>query len=146
MEMRLRNGPSMMRFEIMGTVAPLHNAREFHWLLSSVKPPVTQVVFEPRPDEHGLHGNYEIDISKLLTETLQVDYSPWNYPVFVIAHEHGFASIHGARDSGQEDMVALALFSSEEKKSSRKYAKKKAKKAKKKAAKKVAKKPAKKAA
>src|SRR6056297_528861 len=97
-----------------GTPRPLNNAREFRWLLQSLKEPVTQVAFDPSADAQELVARWIVSLEELLNDHIVADHSPWNYPVFVIAQGEGFVSIAGSSDAGQS-IQAVALFSSADK-------------------------------
>ncbi len=92
---------------------PLKNAREFAWLLQNIKAPVSRVAFDPPAD--GRPPRWSASIEELLQDHLVIDYSPWNYPVFVVAHGDGFATIEGRRGDGETVMRAVALFTDQAK-------------------------------
>ena len=50
----------------------------------------------------------------LLEKYLEADYSPWNYPVYVIAQESGFVSIEGETNDGRP-LTAVGVFTTKEK-------------------------------
>ncbi len=104
----------MMRFSILATPRPIHNDREFGWLLQSLQAPVTKVVFDPAPVEESINPRWQFAVDELLQRHLTRDYSPWNYPVFVVAQETGFLSINGQTSAGQE-IVAIGVFTLREK-------------------------------
>ena len=92
---------------------PLKNAREFAWLLQNIKAPVARVAFDPPAD--GQPPQWSAGIDELLQDHLVIDYSPWNYPVFVVDHGGGFATIEGKKGEGQTVMRAVALFTDQAK-------------------------------
>lgn len=101
------------QFEILSSPKALHSDREFQWLLKSLKPPVTQVVFDPKPKGEDVNAVEIVDISELVDQRLKPDNSPWNYPVFAVAIEEGFLSID-ADDGAGEIMTLIAIFSTKE--------------------------------
>ena len=80
---------------ILGQPRPLHNAREFCWLLQSLRDPVTHVAFDPEPDVPHVSARQQLSVRDLLQHHLVVDYSPWTYPIYAIAQAQGYASIDG---------------------------------------------------
>ena len=104
----------MQRFEIEGRPKRLHNHREFRWLLLSLRDPVRHVAFDPDPDEGQVNARWSASVGDLLRDHLKADYSPWNYPVCVVAQEDGFASIQGSGPAG-EPLTAICVFTDEEK-------------------------------
>lgn len=103
----------MNEFGIHGAPRALQNDREFSWLLRSLKEPVTQVTFDPRPREGDVNARWTVPVQELLDDHLTADLSPWNYPVFVIEREVGFACISGRGDG--EPLKAVGVFSHLEK-------------------------------
>jgi hypothetical protein len=93
---------------------PLHNGREFGWLLQSLRAPVTQVAFDPEAGEQRVTSRWTVGVQQLLEHHLQVDSSPWNYPVFVVRQQEGYASIEGHADDGRS-LRAVCLFTSSDK-------------------------------
>ena len=108
----------IMRCGIVGVPRELRNDREFNALLRSLKPPVMNVVFDPCP-HLGAEADHatQIGVGELLEQYLVVDYSPWNYPVFVVAQESGFVSIDG-RDQRGQPIAAVGVFPDEQRVSS----------------------------
>ncbi len=89
---------------------PLHNSREFGWLLQSLRHPVTEIAFDPLATEDGLDTAWNVSVTELLGhELLAKDLSPWNYPVFIVEQEDGFASIDGQGRDGNS-LIAISLF------------------------------------
>lgn len=103
----------MYQYQVLGSPRPLENAREFAWLVRSLKPPVTQVAFDPQPTDESINAAWKVSCRELLDDHLSIDYSPWNYPVFVIANDDGFVSIEERQADGA-GQVALAVFTSED--------------------------------
>ncbi len=99
----------MERTQLVGQLSELKNAREFQLLLQCLKPPVRHIVLDPCPVERELNAAWSGPIAQVIDE-LVIDYSPWNYPAFVIALESGYASIEA-----ETSVVALVLFTSEQK-------------------------------
>lgn len=99
----------MQQFGILGAPRQLHNDREFAWLLESLRAPVSQVCFDPDPLENDVNAAWESSVESLLSERLIIDYSPWNYPVYLLRQETGFSSIIGL-DAEGNDVVVLCLF------------------------------------
>ena len=98
-----------------GAPRALHNDREFRWLLISLRDPVRYVAFDPQAEmAEGLRARWTISVRTLLDEHMDVDYSPWNYPVYAIEQPAGFASIEGRQSSGQS-WRAVNLFTAREK-------------------------------
>jgi hypothetical protein len=104
----------MQRCEVLGAIKELRNARDFAWLLQSVRPPVTRVSFDPEPLSLTVQGRWQVDIQEMLNEHLLIDYSPWNYPAFAIRQPRGYASIHGETSHGSQ-WTAVSIFTSREK-------------------------------
>jgi hypothetical protein len=98
----------MEQFGLQGSPRELANAREFCWLLRNLRVPTTQVAFDPRPHEAEVNSRWAVAVRQLLDEFLKVDYSPWNYPVFAIQQDDGFASIQS--QSASEPQTAVGLF------------------------------------
>jgi hypothetical protein len=96
-----------------GTPRPLRNDREFCWLLDALRAPVTRVAFDPRVVDRRAHPRWEIPVKTLRDEHLSADFSPWNYPVYAVAQDTGFASIHGRASDGRP-LTAIAFFTSPE--------------------------------
>ncbi len=90
----------------------LHNSRELAWLLQSLRDPVHHVAFNPVADTAAVvESPWKVSVQDLLKHSIRVDYSPWNYPVYVIEQPAGFVSIEGAASSGQP-IRAVGLFTS----------------------------------
>ncbi len=104
----------MSQFALLGTPRALRNAREFRWLLESLKQPVSEVVFDPAPTDNAYNARWQVRVAELLKQHLPSDNSPWNYPVFAIGQGNGFACIEGARDD-ESPWKAIGIFSSQEK-------------------------------
>ena len=96
-----------------GTPRPLQNAREFGWLLDAVQAPVTRVAFDPQVMDRRANPRWEIPVKELRDEHLAADLSPWNYPVYVVAQDAGFACIRGHASDGRP-LTAIAVFTSSE--------------------------------
>lgn len=94
-----------------GQPRPLQNAREFRWLLDALHAPVTQVAFDPRVEQRRARTRWKISIAVLRDEHLDADFSPWNYPIYAIAQDTGFACIQGQASDGRP-LTAIALFTS----------------------------------
>jgi len=106
---------SFMQYcQIPGDPRQLGNAREFGWLLQSLRHPVTHVAFDPQPDARSLVSRWNVPVAELLAHHLVPDNSPWNYPVFVLCREHGYASIEGRSPDGST-WTAINVFSSRDK-------------------------------
>ena len=104
----------MHHCQILGTPRQLLNAREFGWLLHSLRQPVTRVAFDPQPNSITVRSRWNVAVEDLLTRHLVPDNSPWNYPVFVIRQQPGCASIEGQSSDGSQ-WTAIGLFTSREK-------------------------------
>jgi hypothetical protein len=106
----------LARFGITAQPKPLKNSREFAWLLQNIKPPVTRVAFDPAVEEADAPPRWSVGIPELLNDYLVIDYSPWNYPVYVLSQGEGFASIAGeVGEAGNgEGMHAVALFTDQQ--------------------------------
>jgi len=92
----------------------LHNDREFIWMLRRLNDPVTRVTFDPAAEKDADQPGWTLSLESLLKNHLEADYSPWNYPIFVIAQDSGFVSIKGESDDGRP-LIAIAVFTSHEK-------------------------------
>ena len=98
-----------IQFEILSGPRPLNNDREFAWLLRSLKAPVTQVVFDPKPEGESINGRLTVPVEEMLKTHLKPDLSPWNYPVFAVAKDNGFVSIDSDDGAGGV-MTSLTFF------------------------------------
>jgi len=103
----------MASLDMLGTPRPLRNAREFRWLLHSLREPVNQVAFDPAPTSDAINARWRVAIAELLAEHLPSDNSPWNYPVFVIGQTHGFACIEGTPEDAPA-LRAIGVFTTAE--------------------------------
>ncbi len=92
-----------------GAPRALTNAHQFAWLLQSLQHPVTHVAFDPAAEQKRVTAAWLVTAAELLTHPTVADRSPWNYPVFVVMHPTGFASIAGRADDGEE-LTAVCLF------------------------------------
>jgi hypothetical protein len=104
----------MRHHQIPGTPRPLRNAREFGWLLQSLRHPVTRVAFDPQPDSTTVSSRWNVAVEELLARHLVPDNSPWNYPVFVVCRQQGYASIEGLSPDGSR-WTAIGFFTGREK-------------------------------
>jgi hypothetical protein len=95
--------------EAENPVRLLENDREFAYLLSGLRPPVTAVVFDPSSQDAQVAPAWQVNIETLLQNHLPLARSPWDYPVYAIGEGAGYASIIG-RAQGQDDLVAMGLF------------------------------------
>ena len=98
----------MSEFGMPDTPRMLFNDREFGWLLESLREPVREVAFDPSPLGDKIGARWQVAVRELLDDHLTADYSPWNYPVYAVAQETGFASIDGAGSEGHPGQVAGA--------------------------------------
>lgn len=103
---------------VMAGIKPLFNAREFAWLLASLRTPVVEVILDQPAGQLKLEGTWRESVSRLLNEHLIVDYSPWNYPVFAVQErfegkELGYSCIQGSDNEGNP-VTVLALFTEKE--------------------------------
>lgn len=106
----------MVEFGLLGNPRKLANDREFSWLLRRLQHPVTRVAFDPRPLPQQVNARLTLGVQEILQQHLRVDFSPWSYPVFVIAQEQGFASIQlESAPHETEPTTALSLFTNREK-------------------------------
>lgn len=96
-----------------GQPRALQNAREFRWLLDALRAPVTQVAFDPRVVQRHARTRWKVSIPALRDKHLTADFSPWNYPIYVVAQDTGFACIQGQASDGRP-LMAIALFTSSE--------------------------------
>lgn len=102
----------MERLGIIAAPRILQNAREFRWLVESLQHPVTHVAFDIDPQGDQANPEMTIAVDELIREHLIVDYSPWNYPIYVVAVGEGFASITGHRED-DSPLHAIAVFREE---------------------------------
>jgi hypothetical protein len=65
-------------------------------------------------DSEPVLARHRITVRDLLRHRLVVDYSPWNYPVFVIDQGTGYASIEGYSGE-QQAWTAVMMFTRREK-------------------------------
>ncbi|TWT39031.1 hypothetical protein [Blastopirellula retiformator] len=103
----------MQQFAILGAPRLLNNDREFAWLLESLQEPVTMVCFDPDPLEKDVNAAWATTVETLVNDYLDVDYSPWNYPVCLLRQETGYSSIAGKGAEGNS-VVVLCLFTDSE--------------------------------
>ncbi len=92
----------------------LRNPREFAWLLQSLREPVKSVAFDPVADSSVVESPWKVTIADLLANHVAGDYSPWNYPVFVIRLMTGFVCVEGSTSEGKERR-AVGLFTRRDK-------------------------------
>jgi hypothetical protein len=97
-----------------GEPRPLHNGREFAWLAQSLRAPISNIAFDPVADAKTVEARWKVSVADLLNEHIVIDYSPWNYPVFVIEQPGGFACVEGQTSDGQE-MRAVGFFTVKDK-------------------------------
>lgn len=99
---------------VMAGIKTLANAREFAWLLASLREPVVEVILDQPPGETELSGQWRVPVSEMLNHHLVVDYSPWNYPVYAVqevfeGRDLGYSCITG-QDSEGNPVTVLTLF------------------------------------
>lgn len=104
---------------LQGGPQPLRNGREVAWMAQSLRAPVNQLAFDPSSESASAESNHvqarwKVTVQELLENHIVVDYSPWNYPVFVIEQQDGFASVEGRASNG-ERILAIGLFTTREK-------------------------------
>ena len=99
----------MEEHALPGTPRALHNAREFRWMLEALRDPVCEVAFDPRLEDQQTLPRWSVGVRTLLDEHLHADLSPWNYPIWVVAQESGFACIHGHSSDGRP-LTAITVF------------------------------------
>ena len=87
----------MAQWEISGSPRALSNAREFDWLLRSLQAPVSQIALDPEPTDDEVNARWSISVEEMLQQHLVVDYSPWNYPVYVLAQKKRLCLYRGGR-------------------------------------------------
>ena len=109
----------MEAFGLEGNPQPLHNGREVAWMAESLRHPVNNLAFDPSSESasaasKSVDARWKVTVQELLDNHIVVDYSPWNYPVFVIEQQNGFASVAGRASNGEE-MSAVGLFTTQEK-------------------------------
>lgn len=102
----------MQPFGIEAKPRPLQNAREFAWMAQSLRSPVEHVAFDPTPESKRVEARWKVSIQELMEKHVMVDYSPWNYPVFLIQQQDGFASVEGSTSTG-ENRCAVGVFTTE---------------------------------
>ncbi len=99
---------------IDGDPKPLRNAREFAWLMQSLRAPISNLAFDPLAGAKSVEARWKVSVQEVLDKHIIADFSPWNYPVFLIEQSGGFACIEGQTSAG-EQMRAIGLFTTEEK-------------------------------
>ncbi|MFO7903206.1 MAG: hypothetical protein R6U98_11120 [Pirellulaceae bacterium] len=109
----------MEAYGLEGGPQPLHNGREVAWVAESLRDPVNNLAFDPSSESassesSNVDARWKVTVQDLLENHIVVDYSPWNYPVFVIEQQEGFASVEGRASNG-ERMRAIGLFTTGEK-------------------------------
>ncbi|MDP1564240.1 MAG: DUF952 domain-containing protein [Pirellulaceae bacterium] len=65
-------------------IKAIRNGRELHWLLTSLKEPVAETVLDPAVDRPEISGTWRRTVVELLRRHIEIDNSPWNYPVFLL--------------------------------------------------------------
>lgn len=99
--------------EVQGVTKRLGKAREFAWLLQSLREPTTQVAFDPDPKSKHVACRWRVAVRDLLTKHLVMDKSPWDYPIYVIRKDHGYASMVGVTSDGDR-WTTVCVFSTHE--------------------------------
>lgn len=101
----------MQQYELAGDPRPIDNDREFAWLLESLREPVTMVTFDPELTDDTASSAWTVSVKALLTVHFEPNLSPWNYPIYVIAIDEGFAGVNGTNETA-EQFVAIGVFTS----------------------------------
>ncbi|MFW6169895.1 MAG: hypothetical protein ACODAD_05340 [Planctomycetota bacterium] len=109
----------MQAHGLEGSPRLLRNGRETAWMAESLREPVNNLAFDPSSESAGsnsknVDARWKVTVADFLENHVVVDYSPWNYPVFVIEQSKGFVSVEGRAGNGEE-MRAVGLFTTREK-------------------------------
>lgn len=99
-------------------IKAIRNGRELHWLLTSLKEPVAETVLDPAVDRPEISGTWRRTVGELLRRHIEIDNSPWNYPVFLLRTDGVGGSEHGGWSSiqagaGSHWFSFVVLFTSE---------------------------------
>lgn len=70
-------------------IKTLRNGRELQWLLASLKYPVSDAVLDPAMDRPEIAGVWRRTIRELVEEHIEIDHSPWVYPIYLLRQTHG---------------------------------------------------------
>lgn len=95
-------------------IRAIKNAREFQWLLTSLKEPVVEAVLDPAMDRPEIVGVWRRTVAELLEWGIEIDNSPWNYPVYLlksIGGQRGWSSIQVG--AGSNWFSFIVMFTSE---------------------------------
>jgi uncharacterized protein (DUF952 family) len=95
-------------------IKAIRNARELQWLLSSLKEPVVEAVLDPAIDRPEIVGTWRRTVRELLEWHIQIDRSPWNYPVYLLRStgtERGWSLIRAG--GGKHWFSFVAMFTSD---------------------------------
>lgn len=99
-------------------IKAIRNGRELQWLLTSLKEPVVETVLDPAVDRPEISGTWRRTVGELLRRHIEIDNSPWNYPVFLLRSvgvgetaEGGWSSIQAG--AGTHWFSFVVLFTSE---------------------------------
>lgn len=99
--------------EQMGGLAGIkviRNGKELQWLLTSLTEPVTESVLDPAVDRPEIAGVWRRSVAELLERWIEIDNSPWNYPVYLlksIEAESGWSLIQAGAASTWFSFVVL---------------------------------------
>jgi uncharacterized protein (DUF952 family) len=83
-------------------IRAIKNAREFQWLLTSLTEPVVEAVLDPAIDRPEIVGVWRRRVTELLARDIEIDNSPWNYPVYLLksrGEKSGWSSIQAGGGS-----------------------------------------------
>jgi uncharacterized protein (DUF952 family) len=106
-------------------IKALRSGRELQWLLASLQAPVVEAVLDPALDRPEIAGVWRRSVRELLEEHVEIDNSPWHYPVYLLRRpveaetgrraaaggELGWSSISAGGDS--QRFLFVALFTDE---------------------------------
>ncbi|MBL8890557.1 MAG: DUF952 domain-containing protein [Planctomycetaceae bacterium] len=99
--------------EQMGGLAgikAIRNGKELQWLLTSLSEPVTDTVLDPAVDRPEIVGAWRRSVAELLESAIEIDNSPWNYPVYLLKSrdaQRGWSSIQAGTRSNWFSFLAL---------------------------------------
>lgn len=95
-----------------GEIEFLPTSEDFARFVRAMRPPAAAIAFDPEVTEEGIRTRGQVDVATLLRDFLPAMGITWNYPVYAIRMESGYACIAG--ETPQGPMIALALFDEED--------------------------------
>jgi uncharacterized protein (DUF952 family) len=91
-------------------IKALRSGRELQWLLASLKQPVVEAVLDPALDRPEIAGVWRRSVRELLEEHVQIDNSPWHYPVYLLRRPVA-AEVESGRRAADEGKLGWSSIS-----------------------------------